>query len=255
MYFPIRDGKYLVEPGLRKLGDDEPIFLITQDYKDQIRVKWCYEAVESPVYIDGDQAVIDDILLQAGGRMILDTGLEVQLGLRLGMQVQEDLAIIQEQGDTNKVIYLHVSFPNGWDPAEKIGGTFASIHEPVAHFDRMAANESRIVKAMIDHGPFERFAWGVHTTDSLDRLAVPDEWEDLDPKDAVFRVERQTTLGFPEHRAALFTIHTQFRYFEDLEEEQRKQLADALDSMDEEARAYKGLTVETIERLTAYLRG
>jgi hypothetical protein len=258
MVFPIRGGRYEVSPGLRRMDlSHEQIFWLPDGWEDQVHAKWRYAARRSPCWVaeGADPEVIDDVLLWAGSRFLEEhPGRRLQMGCRLGMQVPEDLAIVQETPKGNRVVYLHVSFPNGWRPSEKIGGSFASVHAPVAHFDRMAAAEARIVRSMIDRGPFERFAWGVHVETELDRADLPDRWPGCSLPDVVFRVERQTTRGFPEHRAALFTIHTLTTPLRDLKCGQRLSLADALESMDEEARAYKGLDVFTIRRLVEYLR-
>lgn len=257
-HFPVANGKYEVAPGLRKLDlSKDKLFLITDEYEEQIKAKLKYASQKSPVHVaeGADQKMIDDILVAAGGRFIQEhPEAAFQLGWRLGMQVQEDLAIVQEHENSNRVIYLHVSFPNGWDPAEKIGHDFARVHEPVAHFETMAANQDKIVKAMIEHGPYERYAWGVHTVRELNRFGKPDQWEGCDLGDVVFRVERQTTWGFPEHRAALFTIHTMRTPLGELESPFRELVAEALEGMDERSRGYKGLTTATIQRLSEWLR-
>lgn len=258
-YFPASSGRYEVVPGLKKLDlEKDKLFLVTDEFEEQIEAKSVYASRSSPLHIapGADREVIDEILVAAGARFRQENpDRPLQLGRRLGMQIQEDLAIVQEKGDSNWVPYLHVSFPNGWDPAEKIGHDFARIHDPVAHFEVMAANQNKIVKAMIDHGPYERFAWGVHTVADLERFGKPDRWEDCDFRSAVFRVERQTTWGFPGHRAALFTIHTLRTPLGDLESPFTELLADALESMDGRSRRYKGLTEAVVKRLSAWLRG
>ena len=256
-HFPVANGKYEIAPGLRKLDlETEQLFLVTDEYKEQLEAKAQYASRRSPVHVaeGADEAIIDDILISAGGRFLEEHPEHpIILGRRLGMQVQEDLAIVQEHGDSNRVIYLHVSFPNGWEPAAKIGLDFAQVHEPVAHFETMAANQAKIVKAMIEHGPYERYAWGIHTVRELDRFGKPDQWEGCDLGEVVFRVERQTTWGFPEHRAALFTIHTMRTSLSALESPERRLVAEALRGMDELSRGYKGLTEATIKRLSDWL--
>jgi len=257
MRFPIENGKYEVSPGLRKLDlSREKLFWITDEYEDQMEAKFELAGSRSPIHIaeSADVDAIDAMLLGAGGRFLEEHPEHpLQLGYRFGMQIQEDLAIVQEHEGGNRVIYLHVSFPNGWDPATKIGLDFASVHEPVAHFETMAANQDKIVKAMIHYGPFERFAWGVHTESELERINRPDRWEGCDVGAAVLRVERQTTMGFPEYGAALFTIHTMRTPLKDLESPQRHLLAQALDGMDSASRAYKGLSDEAVDRVVAWL--
>ena len=253
MTFPIVNGKYEVTPGLRKLnlGRDN-IFLRDADFDQQVAYKQMLE--NSPLahhatIRSGD--IIHEVLTSASRRYSKEWQSTGKAQLE-GRDIQEDLAIIEEHDGTNSVIYLDVLFPNGWNPQEKIGGTFASVHAPVAHFERMAAMEQKIVGAMIDHGPFERFAWGVHTTSRLDRLEIPDDWT-CPFEQMVFRVERQTTMGFPRLRAALFTIHTSVVPLDSLTQEEKAQVASALRSMDGPAQAYKGLTPEAIERVASHL--
>lgn len=255
--FPISRGKYEVKPGLRKLRPDEQVFWTNEDYGFQIAEKWRLNRHDSPVYLDKDkdQEVVDSVLLKAASRFIEEgSGRKLSLGVRFGMQVQQDLAIVQA-GSPNRMIYLHVSFPNGWHPLDKIGRTFTETHAPVAGFEDMAKREDRIVQAMIEHGPFERFAWGIHTTDYLDRYGVKDKWGRWsgDGTQAFLRVERQTSLGVPEHNAALFTIHTFIQPLGSLTPEQKGLTAQALNGMSEASRAYKGLSGSAVERITKYL--
>ena len=251
--FPITNGRYEVKPGLRKLKDDECVFWVRDNFDAQVAAKWNLQRSRKPIHIanNADLFAIDDMLVQTGARFHQEhPKVPLKIGSRLGMQIQEDLAIVESKGA--RVIYLHVSFPNGWDPAEKIGGSFAAVHAPVAHFEKMAATQDKIIQAMIHHGPFERFAWGLHTLPDLDRVGKPDNWSS--PEDVYFRVERQTTLGFPEHEAALFTIHTMIEPISALSSDEREQIALALESMDEAARGYKGLSPKDVQNVATKLR-
>jgi hypothetical protein len=96
MYFPIRDGKYRVEPGLRKLGPREPLFLKTKEFESQIKEKWRLSIKKSPLYLDPSASpdLVDEIILTIRSRVVSDLGRPLSLGSCLGMQIQEDLAII-----------------------------------------------------------------------------------------------------------------------------------------------------------------
>lgn len=243
---PFSHGKYEVAPGLRKLDlDDDKIFLQSEHHLRRIALKKTYAASRSPVHVVAQHSHdVDSLLIQAAGRWCLeDHSRRWQRGSRFGMQVEEDLAVVKDLGDgRNQVVYLHVSFPNGWDPASKIGLDFAQIHAPVAGFEKMARDQHKIVQSMIHRGPFERHAWGVHQNDSLERLS-PCRWQLLkSPADACLRTERQTSWGFPELDMALFTIHTTTLTLNLLDASSRLALGKALFSMNDDHLRYKGMT-------------
>ncbi|MFZ5815703.1 MAG: heme-dependent oxidative N-demethylase subunit alpha family protein [Bacillota bacterium] len=182
------------------------------------------------------------------------SGLEL-LGHALGLSVQEDLAIVHGEN----LEWLHVCLPSNWVPAEKVGHSFAAVHAPVVHSERLIAARGPLVRAMIHAGPFVRYVWGIHRDGELchnPRIHQAPPWE---PERAVeqawFRVERQTTHGFPGLNRALFTI----RYWvEPLAETaadpwRRERLASALAGMDEAELAYKGLA-PVRDRLVAWLQ-
>lgn len=190
-------------------------------------------------------------------------GLEL-LGDALALSAQEDLAIVRgpsEAEPTDCFEWLHVTMPSNWAPIEKIGRSFVTAHEPVVHSERLLAAAPQIVRAMIQGGPFTRYVWGIHRDGAFchnPRIHHQPAWSkgsgaDL-VKQAYFRVERQTTSGFPRLNRALFTI----RYWtipltEVIDEEwRRERLTSALAAMDEAELAYKGLT-EVRDRLVAYL--
>lgn len=117
---------------------------------------------------------------------------------------------------------------------------------------------------MIHAGPFARYVWALHRDAQLchnPRLHQAPPWAaggspaDLAAQ-ASFRVERQTTHGFPALNRALFTI----RYWvEPLAETvadpwRRERLASALAGMDEAELDYKGLS-SARDRLVMWLEG
>lgn len=246
--FPINNGTYEVTPGLRKLSDNEKIFLVNENYKTQIKERKKFNIGLNVA----DCIEMNCEILCEAEKIFREEYPEIESPDNLSLIAQEDIAIIREKGDVNQVTYLNVLFPNGWDPADKIGLDFAELHKPVAHFEKMAKMQNKIVKAMIDNGPFERFAWGLHTTDKLNRLSTPDDWESFE--EIYFRVERQTTLGFPQHRAALFTINTNIYSCKELSNEQRKDIVSALKSMSNEARKYKGINENAIQNIENYFK-
>lgn len=168
----------------------------------------------------------------------------------LALSVQEDLAIVRgpaAPGDPDLLEWLHVCLPSNWAPAEKVGGSFVTVHEPVVHSERLIASQAQILRAMIQGGPFVRYVWGIHRDGELShnpRVHQAPPWEPGRLVDqAWFRVERQTTHGFPELNRALFTI----RYWVEplavtaSDPYRRERLASALAAMSDDELAYKGL--------------
>jgi hypothetical protein len=174
----------------------------------------------------------------------------------LACQVQEDLAIVRVAGDGHWLAYAHVCLPNGWAPAEKIGRSFADIHEPVAGMAEMNRSGHEFARLMVGATDgLLRFAWGITFDDALDhhpdRPRTP--FDPANPR-AFVRVERQTIWGFPAVGAALFTIRA---YLYDCEPLRRDPvlgptLVSALHSMSPASRAYKGLA-SSFNELVAWL--
>ncbi|GGK21536.1 hypothetical protein GCM10008955_13740 [Deinococcus malanensis] len=170
----------------------------------------------------------------------------------LGLNAQEDLAIVarDEQGDW--LAAAHVLSPQHWDPRDKLGRDFVAVHTPVAGSGLMNATAPRLVDAVITRGPFVRFAWGLSMSNRLDHhpAAPPDADRHadtrFDPEQAFLRVERQTLTGFPQADGALFTIRPLTTPLREsvVTAGQAHALAEALRSMTPDQIRYKGL--ETI---------
>jgi len=172
----------------------------------------------------------------------------------LAMQIQEDMAIVQlDQHNNNTLSALHLCFPNYWSGQEKIGRDFIAVHKPVPGIERINQRATELLHAMINKGPFVRFAWGLTTDKRLNHHPSPPPGVDaLDWQGRAFnahnpelymRIERQTIHGFPKQKAVLFTIRT---YFQDVvvikqNQEKRQHLIGAISSMPESSLAYKGL--------------
>lgn len=177
-------------------------------------------------------------------------------GNALGLSTQEDLAIVAGPGGTLE--WLHVCLPSGWAPADKIGLPFGAVHQPVAHSEPLVAGQDRIVRAMIDAGPFVRYVWGIHRDGALchnPRLHRAAPWGATPGAQAWFRVERQTTKGFPALNRALFTIRYWVQPLTETAADpwRRERLASALAGMDDVELAYKGLTERVRQQLVAWL--
>lgn len=170
----------------------------------------------------------------------------------LTCQTQEDLAVFRV-ADYQWLCAVHLCFPNHWAAEDKIGQSFADIHSPVPGIEKISAKAEALVNAMIYKGPYVRFAWGLSTDTHLNHHPQPRpdvatrDWQGrafnpTEPK-LWLRTERQTTWGFPEVAAALFTIRTYFTDCQEIKREPEKltRLACAIESMTPETLRYKGI--------------
>ncbi|MEB3298379.1 MAG: heme-dependent oxidative N-demethylase subunit alpha family protein [Candidatus Sericytochromatia bacterium] len=166
--------------------------------------------------------------------------------------IAEDVAIVQRDPWSGRdgLVWIHLNSPNHWSAADKLGKDFLAVHEPVADFGAVAKAADRIIDAMINKGPFIRFAWGVATDTVLDHHPDSPAGRDLADKTPAgalegtfLRIERQTLKGFPRHGAALFTIRTYFKPIAEIaaDPERRELLREAISSISPEALRYKGL--------------
>ncbi len=154
-----------------------------------------------------------------GGRRVLDwvsaqSGL-TRLGDLLALAVQEDIVIMRLREDGSHLAEsLHVLLPSGWDPAEKVMRGFDTIHEPVADSQRLMNSAANVMKAMTTKGPYVRFGFSISTCPRLDiHPDIVRPWDaawldDLDTlaSNLTLRVERQTTMPFPDLGRALFSV-------------------------------------------------
>jgi hypothetical protein len=175
----------------------------------------------------------------------------------LALQVQEDLAVVTASPDTSHWLStIHLCFPNAWAAEDKIGRTFAAIHEPVAGMEQMNRQADALVDTMLNATDgLVRFAWGVTWDDDLNHHPEPPQGVRralrFDPENprAFLRVERQTIRGFPEVSSALFTIRTYLYDCEDICRDlvRRGALVSALRTMNPNSAAYKGLASSQAE--------
>ena len=180
----------------------------------------------------------------------------------LALSLPEDLVWMHDDGEGGRAALLHVCFPSHWSPDERGGATLAELHGPVADGERLRAASRALMRAIAEKGPFERFVWSLNPTAALDRhpragglagrppgpSAVDPEAVDREAVDPVaaswFRVERQTTLPFPDARVALFLIRVLVAPLDEVLAAwpgRAARLAASIRSMSPEVAVYKGV--------------
>jgi dimethylamine monooxygenase subunit A len=183
----------------------------------------------------------------------------------VGRQVQEDLLLLA--GDAARGVPLiggQLCFASGWCLDDMLGRPFLAIHARVPFFEAQIGRASSLLMERLKAGrPVGRVNWTVHSYASLN--AAPRFKPELlktragiTPENAgarcVLRTERQTLARLPRSKAVLFTIHTYQASVAEVAElpERALRLANALRSMPEETREYKGIA-SYADALIAYL--
>lgn len=273
-YFPIKNGQYTTEPGLTK--PDSPIFEIDKEWPLYIsNKKYCCRHHLSRHYARfrpnpaTEKAIchfITDQLLASyptffrlenqKERDVLHCGLSgEQIGYdgedrfdALCRQIQEDVAVVQFNDTIDWLSLAHICAPNFWSAGEKIGKSFADIHEIVPG---MIKNHTPMLRAILRKGTFERFGWGVTYDSRLNHHPHPlprideETWHNrtfnlVEPK-VYLRVERQTLTGFSNEKAILFTIRTYLYPATSFNNHELDNIISAISGMSNETRTYKGL--------------
>jgi dimethylamine monooxygenase subunit A len=156
------------------------------------------------------------------GSVLRPDGVEVVLQpevplLTLGRLVQEDLCLMQHQGDEYVLSGAVLCFPASWSLDEKLGRALVGIHARVAHYtDDLARRVQRMFEVI-----------RVYTDPVLHQPRREGDPR-LDRRDGKYlRSERQCFLRLPESDAVLFSIHTYTVLVADLPDDARAAMAGA----------------------------
>ena len=257
-YFPIESGRYEVKPGLFKFGTDfgngdadRQVFQIDDQFPRYHAAKMAARAERLSKYFQ-----THDYREETAARVaqFINVG-ETEFDA-IACKVQEDLAVIQREGDRHWLAAIHLCFPNHWAAEDKIGKTFAEIHAPVAGIEPINRQVDKLVDAMIHATDgYVRFVWGISTDNELNHHPGSARGRHFDPANprAFLRIERQTIWGFPEVEASLFTIRTYFEDLAKIEPDKRAKVISAIESMTPASLVYKGLA-ESRDDLLAWMR-
>lgn len=264
-YLPFMSGVYTTAPGLMPLSrgaDTTKVLDIDENYlsylknkeeceKEDITKYFCVHEFHDPTR----QAVIDQLVARMTGEYPdvfersgsalrnLKTGGQVPLAFdALCCQLQEDVAVVQVSGHKDWLTAIHLCSPNHWDPRTKIGRPFNEIHTPVPGIERTVKNYQVMLKMIIEKEPFTRFAWGIATDTRLNHHPEAPPGRDARATEFYVRTERQNLIGLKQVDAFIFTIRTYFYKVVDLNPDEKKALAAAVNSMTKESLDYKGMT-------------
>jgi hypothetical protein len=131
-----------------------------------------------------------------------------------GRLVQEDLCIIQTEGDAPRFTAAILCFPSRWRLNEKIGRPLTAVHGPVPHYaERLATPVDRFMAKVKPGHIASRLNWSV--LDDPAMYQPTGKWRETTNTAVTadnagerlnLRVERQTLTRMPRSGAVLFGI-------------------------------------------------
>lgn len=129
--------------------------------------------------------------------------------LTLGRLVQEDLCLMQSDGDEYVLTGAILCFPASWTLAQKIGRPLTAIHDPVPVYDaELARRVNRMFTAIRPEQPLWRMNHLTYDDFVLHQPRREGEKRPRPMDHGFIRCERQCILRLPATGAAVFSIHT-----------------------------------------------
>jgi dimethylamine monooxygenase subunit A len=129
--------------------------------------------------------------------------------LTLGRLVQEDLCLLQHDGEEHLLTGAILCFPAGWTLAQKLGRPMTRIHQPVASYDDgIARRVQRMFDAIRPGQPLWRGNSLIYDDPTLHQPRLEGQERPKTIAKAYARSERQCFVRMPETRAVVFSIHT-----------------------------------------------
>lgn len=159
----------------------------------------------------------------------------------LARLVQEDLCILEADGEEYKLTAATLCFPSRWSLSEKMGRRMSGIHTPVPDYVAdVARRVNRMFTAIRPEAPLWRGNYNIH---ALPELYQPGGSYRDQPVRADFlwlRVERQTFVRLPVSRAIVFGIKTFVSPVSSLQPDQAARLATLMRARNDDEIAYRG---------------
>ena len=162
------------------------------------------------------------------------------------LHVADDLCILIPDADgVPRLSAAVLCSPNRWRLAEKIGGSMAAIHRPVARYDEdLDSPVNAVLARMHPDRSLWRINWGVSNHPALFQPEIPPATPDIAAADLWFRVEWQTLRRLPVTGAILFTIRTYVEKMSDFAARDYAVLDDVADlilKLEENVAQYKSI--------------
>lgn len=210
-----------------------------------------FKLVEKDSLFEFTSNITKETIVFDKNKNLIDNNTYINLFHAIFSQVAEDIAICQIKENNDFLSTIFVCSPSSWSPEEKIGMNFFEAHEFVPGMDGYKKNYHSMVKGIINKCPFYRFVWEVNTDNILNHASKNNisisnpKWIekpfDINNPEMFVRVERQSTVGFPEHNAFIFLIRVFYYDIKELNLEELNGLESSIKSMSKETLIYKRL--------------
>lgn len=129
--------------------------------------------------------------------------------LTLGRLVQEDLCLMERQGEEYVLTGGILCFPASWSLRQKLGRPLTGIHDPVPVYDAdIAKRVARLFDAIRPEQALWRMNYLTYDDFVLHQPRVEGEKRPQPQGHVFIRCERQCLLRLPVTQAVVFTIHT-----------------------------------------------
>ena len=209
----------------------------------------CIEGAE-----EACEEVAAGVLASNGVNPSMESGIDALVDAAL--QVADDLCILLPDEDgVPRLAAAVLCSPNRWRLAEKIGGTMASIHSPVARYEEdLNSPVNSVMMRLSPERPMWRINWGISNHPALFQPDTPPITPEMDAADMWFRVEWQTLRRLPITGGILFTIRTYVEKLSDFMERDQplvQDIAELVNKIHEDVAVYKSIAPYR-EKLFAY---
>ena len=156
----------------------------------------------------------------------------------LAYQIPEDIAIISvSPSDRKDVMSLcHICFPSNWKPEEKIGCSFAKIHQDIPGY----TYNPNLIKSLLE-GRYQRFVWSLIFKNQLNQYPGTSPKFHIQRPEVFLKIEKQITIGFPGESCFLFIMR---QYIYPMDKVDIDILNHTISEMSPEHLKYKGITIE-----------
>ncbi len=209
----------------------------------------CIEGAE-----EACEEVAAGVLASISANPSMESGIDALVDAAL--QMADDLCILLPDEDgVPRLAAAVLCSPNRWRLAEKIGGTMASIHSPVARYEEdLNSPVNSVMMRLSPERPMWRINWGISNHPALFQPDTPPITPKMDAADMWFRVEWQTLRRLPLTGGILFTIRTYVEKLSDFMERDQplvQDIAELVNKIHEDVAQYKSIAPYR-EKLFAY---
>ena len=129
--------------------------------------------------------------------------------LTLGRLIQEDLCLMEKDGEEYRLTGGILCFPASWTLQQKIGRPLTGIHDTVPIYDGdIARRVARLFDAIRPEQPLWRMNYLTYDDFVLHQPRREGEKRPRPVDHGYIRSERQCLMRLPVTRAVVFTIHT-----------------------------------------------